>query len=104
MSESSGIDLGRVISIIMENPRLIEEISTLVNTQEKSEPAVEETVAELKKEEVPTIAPISSAVSLGQSNRSQLLGALKPYVSKSRAEAIDSMLTIANILDMMKAR
>ena len=36
--------------------------------------------------------------------RSQLLCALKPYVSKERAGAIDSMISIAEILEVMKAR
>ena len=39
-----------------------------------------------------------------RSNRSQLLCAFKPYVSGERAKAIDSMLAIADILDMMRAR
>ncbi len=108
MSENGGLDVSKVISVIMENPKLIEEISALVNAKESTADVVAESLpekapepkAEAAVESVPTYAPMG----YGRGSRAQLLGALKPYVSKERAKAIDSMLTIADILDMMKER
>ena len=107
MNESGGIDISKVISVIMENPRLIEEISTLVSKSESPpEPTHEipESKAENEEPKQKESLPASAGVSYGRGNRAQLLGALKPYVSKERAKAIDSMLSIADILDMMRAR
>lgn len=106
MNEGGGIDISKVISVIMENPRLIEEISALVSKTDSAPeptpkiPESKEENEEIKQESL----PVSSNVGYSRGNRAQLLGALKPYVSKERAKAIDSMLSIADILDMMRAR
>ncbi len=106
MNENEGLDVGRVVSLIMENPQLIEQIANLAKSKETpveekteadeivTEQATQETVA------MPTYTPPRRA----SSNRSQLFGALKPYVSVERAKAIDSMLAIADVLDMMRSR
>lgn len=105
MSEGSTPDLSRIISVIMENPKLIEEIAALAKSGEQaSEPVApkEMPVAEPRVEStaaVPTAPRSTAAV-----RRGELLGALKPYLSTERAKAIDSMMTIAGILDAMKAR
>ena len=109
MSEQENLDLSKVIGLIMENPALIEQISNLAKqatvekkTDEQSEPMEE---ASLPKEpEEPKTEPTYSPIINHRNNRAQLLGALKPYVSKERAKAIDSMISIVDILDMMKAR
>ena len=108
MGEQQNLDLSKVISLIMENPALIEQISNLAkgeseSTKAESIPIAEESIVKEQIEEpkaTPTYAPILSQ----RNNRAQLLGALKPYVSKERAKAIDSMISIADILDMMKGR
>lgn len=109
MSEKENIDLSRVVSLIMENPGLIEQISNLTKQKSDDPPSTEEIpeiVAENKGEEAESVAsqPTYSPPLNGRTNRAQLLGALKPYVSKERAKAIDSMISIADILDMMRAR
>lgn len=108
MSDQENIDVGRVIGLIMENPGLIEQIANLARGGEnppEAKPAEEEKSEEMAVAEAeptvsqPTYAPPSERV-----NRAHLLGALKPYVSKERAKAIDSMISIADILDMMRTR
>lgn len=109
MSEQENLDLGKVIGLIMENPALIEQISNLAkqkpseNAPEEQAMATEE-VSLPKEVEEPAVQPTYAPVISQRNNRAQLLGALKPYVSKERAKAIDSMISIADILDMMKAR
>jgi hypothetical protein len=108
MSEQQNLDLSKVISLIMENPSLVQQISNLAKGQNESTPddLQQKTEEKVVKEQVeePTSAPTYAPILNQRSNRTQLLGALKPYVSKERAKAIDSMISIADILDMMKAR
>ena len=103
---SSTPDIAKVVNLIMENPKLIEEISSMVN---KSETTQGESPGSAEKEETKESSEAndnsdtsSKDNSQSHKNRSQLLAALKPYVSKQRAQAIDSMITIVNILDTMK--
>ncbi len=101
MSEASTPDLGRIINLIMENPKLIEEISNLAKGE--SQPK------EAPKEASPTVAPqeraevaASAVPARSQRGRSELLTLLKPYLSERRASAIDSMVSIADVLKIMK--
>lgn len=108
MSENQGLDLGKVVELIMENPQLIAQISNLAKQSAPPQPDNDSEEAEKTEDAVqsslqspqPTYAPAEHK----RSNRSQLLCAFKPYVSDERARAIDSMLAIADILDMMRAR
>lgn len=110
MSEQESLDIGRVISLIMENPQLIEQISSLAKQSGSSSEAPTESKSEA--DEVTPIEESARAVAAptypsgrsSRGNRAQLLGALKPYVSEERAKAIDSMISIADILELMKAR
>ena len=108
MSDQENLDIGRVVGIIMQNPQLIEQIASLAKGQNeiaKAKPTAEEAI-EGKADSEPASAEIatSSPAISEKLNRAQLLGALKPYVSKERAKAIDSMISIADILDMMRTR
>ena len=103
----NGLDISKVISVIMENPKLIEEISALVSAKEAPKDSIQtaaEKTAEVTAEPVQDSLPAYTPPAYNKGNRAQLLGALKPYVSRERAKAIDSMLSIADILDMMRAR
>ena len=98
MSEAATPDIGRIINLIMENPKLIEEISNLAKSDAKSE--------DVKAAEAPP--PPESSVSTGalplrsHSRRGELLTLLKPYLSERRASAIDSMVSVADVLKLMK--
>jgi len=97
-------DLSKIVGLIMENPKLIEEISSLVKKSEREFP--EEEASEQTEEPTAAQAPVSASVDTEERSlkRTRLLGALKPYVSKERARAIDSMISIAEMLEVMKAR
>ena len=95
-------DISRIINVLMENPRLIEEISALAQSagettstepEKKSEERVEETAA--------TLTPDPIAV---RGRREQLLSALKPYLSDERQRAIDSIMTFADVLDAVRRK
>ena len=99
-------DLSKIVNLIMENPKLIEEIRTLTekkqDEKEDSEPT-EATPTEERKEDSAPVINVSTG-SVDKSRRRELLSALKPYVSKERAKAIDSMLSIADVLEIMKTK
>lgn len=90
-------DLSKVIGLIMENPNLIAEIRALAEKSENTEEPKEETKRDIKKD-VSVIAPEAR----GGSKRKELLLALKPYLSEERCKAVDQMLSIGDILDMMR--
>ena len=111
MSDQENFDVSRVIGVIMENPQLIEQISGLM--KQRNNDADESQSSSVIKTESSNNADNTNAESAASANpilprhrgnRAQLLGALKPYVSEERARAIDSVISIADILDMMRAR
>ena len=100
-------DLSRIVSLIMENPDLIEQISALVKKETPEEEKTEEIKEEIPEQpkEMPITeesVPISAMPK--RAKRNQLLGAMKPYLSDERSKAIDSMMSIADILEMMRGR
>lgn len=115
-------DLGKIIELIMKNPELISQIKEL-SAKDSDEsaaqpPSEEHEGTEILTEEIsdsgessqPTAytategIPPNSADSGIRSRRNELLRALKPYVSNERGKAIESMMTIADILDMMRSK
>ncbi len=94
---ADGPDLSKVVSMIMENPSLVAQISEMArgmpseSTPESTEP----------NETAPAVAEAPSRPR-SSSNRSRLLGAMKPYLSKERGRAIDTMISIVEILEMTK--
>ena len=99
-------DLAKIVGLIMENPKLIEEIKNLsakAGTAEEMKAAAESETAEtngiLLQEEVKPPEEKNSRI-----RRRELLSALKPYVSEERGKAIDSVMSIADILEVMRSK
>ncbi len=106
-------DLSRVIELIMQNPSLISEIQGLVKNEDAQASPKEAVISELPPESAPEPKPapaVQSSVNTSTAEispkvkRAQLLSAMKSYVSPERAKAIDSMLSISEILEVMKVR
>ena len=111
-------DLGKIIELIMKNPELISKIRELADGGGESSVPIEsadvtvdgnETIAEQNDgdtaEEAAAIPKIEAPADTGErSRRNELLRALKPYVSSERGKAIESMMTIADILDLMRKK
>lgn len=102
----SDTDLSRIVGLIMENPKLIEEIKALgaKDSKEDEKDAAESEAAVIASDTKPT-AEVSAVETenAGRVKRRELLSALKPYVSENRAKAIDSIMSIADIIDMMRS-
>ena len=100
-------DLSRIIGLIMENPRLVEEIRNLAKdkggSEENCESEAEQTSAE---DSVPVVSGSTYPLNENDSRvrRKDLLMALKPYVSEERGRAIESMMSIADIIDIMRSK
>lgn len=93
-------DLSSIVSIIMQNPALIEQISALAKQKVEAEaPQVSET--EKTESEAAVSSADVNAVPLMRSHRRDLLNAMKPYLSENRRVAIDSMSSILDVIDVM---
>ncbi len=95
-------DISKIISVIMENPQLIEEISALVKsdkTESETNTVPSDEIADAPA--VEASQDVTASRSSGNTRR-ELLSAMKPYLSEQRRSAIDSMISISGILDMMK--
>ena len=91
-------DLSKIVGLIMENPNLIAEIRALAEKSEGDSAPKEEAAPETTEKEVTVSAPEAKS---GRKRR-ELLLALKPYLSEQRCKAVDQMLSIGDILDMMR--
>jgi hypothetical protein len=96
------------ISRMERSGELIEQIKRLGEKDANSENASEYISVEKKGE--PSVPREESVATVGtektgeRSRRRELLCALKPYVSEQRGRAIDSMMSIADILDVMRTK
>lgn len=97
-------DLSKLVGLIMQNPELISQISALAKSDNtgKDTSSEEETLDEMPTTEAVSVsAPTSNNM---RSHRQELLYAMKPYLSESRRTAIDSMISISEIIDMMRKK
>lgn len=101
-------DLSKIINLIMENPTLIEQIKGLAaKSDEEKLTVAEENPPEVESKTdytPPSAATYEEANTHPRSRRKNLLYAIKPYLSSERGKAIETMLSIADILDMIKTR
>ncbi|MBQ9084523.1 MAG: hypothetical protein IJY24_02595 [Clostridia bacterium] len=95
MSDSP--DISKVVSMLMQNPEIIASIGAMLSKGKTDEPSKEE-----PKEDVEISVTPSEPNVRRKSNRAALLGALKPYLRESRAGAIDSMISILDVLEIMR--
>lgn len=98
-------DISGIIKLIMENPKLIEEVKKTVSG-EKTDTAVPPSSTDAysppEKDAVQTdSAPVMPSDDKSRSRR-ELLYALKPYLSEKRSRAIDSMLSVAEVLTVLR--
>ena len=90
-------DLSKIVNLIMQNPSIIKEISALA-----SKPPSDE--GEEITEAVPEVSEEKPTHSEKSERRVKLLSAMKPYLSEGRAKSIDTVLTIADVLDAVRSK
>lgn len=104
-------DISKIIGIIMENPDLIARIKSLADGGGEAKKEEEPASAE-KRDATPSTEAVSAVSGEGvtyakpqsKKMRRELLCALKPYVKSERAKAIDTMLSVIDVIDVMKER
>lgn len=96
-------DLSKIVNLIMENPEIIEQIKKLGEEKGEIKEEPETSEAENPKEDTEAVK-VSYGISENPNKmrRKDLFSALKPYVSEERGRAMDTMMSIADILDMMR--
>lgn len=98
-------DLGKIVSLIMENPELVEKIRSLGQGSDAPDGEPSEAKApDTAVEPPPEYREKPEQIARRGNRRSDLLCALKPYVSKSRRDAIEAMLGVFEIIDLMGRR
>ena len=116
----SGIDISKVMGLIAEHPEIIASIQSIaenagmtentaaVNAEEKSTPKDAEMAnTELFSEKEDTASASAMQKNAGfnrEKKRHDLLCAIKPYVSQHRGAAIDTMLSIFDIINLLSVR
>lgn len=107
---ADGPDISKVINLIMENPELLAQISAMVKKSDSNE-QTEEASAEIAEEPTEPVSEpvvpsslITDDISPRRQNRTKLLYAMKPYLKESRRGAIDTMISIVDILDVMRRK
>lgn len=96
-------DISKIVGLIMQNPSLIEEIASLAKNESREAPADTSVAAEDTPVEV-TASAEPERNTPSRAHRHELLRAMKPYLSESRRNAIDSMSSILDVLDVMIKR
>ncbi len=107
MSDSGAPELSRIVNLILDNPKLVEEISKMARTDAQNEDTEAEPTAEISDsaESVSASAEHTPEPRTSkQDRRGVLISAIKPYLSESRARAIDSMVSVAQMLEIIKLR
>lgn len=104
MSDMGTPDIAKIIGLIMENPQIIEQISALAKKSGEEPSGVSE--IEVSEAPLPEASEVSAApkqVDNGhRADRTRLLSAFKPYLSTERRKAIDSMISISEILEAIR--
>ena len=93
---ADSVDLSKLVGLIMEDPELIEKISALAKSEEKN--------GGVSKKEAPVLATPTAVSSTKESNRARLMSAIKPYLSESRARAVDTILSVSEVFGMIKGK
>ena len=93
-------DIERLARLIKEDPRLLNEIREI--TEKEDEKAHLENEPENFKKSDEIINAFLPKQDEKRRRRGELLQAMKPYLSSERQKAIESMITIADLVDIMR--
>jgi hypothetical protein len=104
-------DLSKIVNLILQNPKLVEEIRGMAESSEdQNEIKASDTdtakAGEALMPELKTAIPNEELTypKNKRQRRQDLLRAIKPYVSEERSKAIESMITVADILLSIKEK
>ena len=93
-------DISSIVNMILDNPDLVARISAMA----KGESAPEAPIESAEKIEAAPASAVTESMTDKRIHRAKLASAMKPYLSKERAQAIDTMMSIADILELTRGR
>ena len=107
--------LSSALNEIFSNPQMLSAISSMAQSLKSKESTSSATQNENSSETPREVSPTandklpellnmlsSNSSSVRQSNRSELLCALKPYLSQSRSDAIDKIIRFSELSSVLK--
>lgn len=94
-------DISKIVSMIMEKPELIAEISGMLKSSDTESEKADSTPTADVAVKVDTEMPREDSRRV---HRMKLAQAMKPYLSSERAQAIDAMMSIVDILELTWGR
>ena len=97
-----GPELSRIVNLIMQNPELIKQIEALAKSDGGEDSGQAQPLPEASAE---VAAPVSALPSSGgierRQRRTQLLSALRPFVSERRGKTLDTLMGALDLFDMI---
>ena len=99
-------DLSRIVSLIMQNPDLIRQIESLAakdkeNTENEASTSQPPAQTERTAAEITIPADAIPQRADKREKRTQLLSALRPYVSEKRGKTLDTLLGAMDLWDLV---
>ena len=106
--------LSSALNEIFSNPQMLSAISSMAESlkngkaaqvsqeQDVKEPRSDETRASSAERLPELLSMLSSGSGIKQNRRSELLCALKPYLSQGRSEAIDKIIRFSELSSVLK--
>jgi hypothetical protein len=91
------LELNKIVGMIMENPELVEKIKAMGNAAKESDTAVKEAAE-------PTVEVPAQSFTPRHSKRTEILRSLETFLSEERKKSLETMITIADILDNVKRK
>lgn len=92
------LELNKIVGMIMENPELIEKIKAMSSGGES------DTHTSADATEMPEVSYEEKTYAPKASKRNELLSALKSFLSEERKRSLETMMTIADVLDTVKRK
>lgn len=92
------LELNKIVGMIMENPELVAKIKAMGESARENEDAAKDSAEESAKTSAPpTFTP-------RHSKRNELLRSLESFLSDERKKSLETMMTIADVLDSVKRK
>ncbi len=91
------LELNKIVSMIMENPELVEKIKAMGE-------AANETSAETKEAVPKSEASEARVYTPPRSKRYELLHSLERFLSDERKKSLETMMTIAEVLESVRRK
>lgn len=97
-----------ILSAILSNPDLISKLPTIISTVKPILDMLGGAARSSEQKSVPTVASstekeVSAPTKGGQDRRAALLCAMKPYLSHDRQDAIDYIIKLSRLGDVLKS-